>query len=461
MNVGKSKKVKNNSANAMPIFHKDKLFISYSNLDFITVVNSYNKSDMKQKLILNEKNVLNPRTEYHDIFASDMPYSNLINYRDNIIENIDNEFISTPAAKEIASSNNSINTDAKKILIIRELRKKYIKASDEYFAECSIRVSAAQKKAQRAKLKDLSKKMYIFRSEYKKYEKCTLPEDFDINGESKGLWTPSGYYKNYKYTKHVKTEEKDMSDSDEDSDEDSVNRKLDEEINTLVKRKLVEEIKAEPNVEHKWDRNDPSDILNMQDYIAIQNLIMINGSLVPSTLQNNLNRFGYNPNIIQTDHSTGDISNQFTSHNNPASPHILHTRHVNSSSDLQKLSSIKDPMDKVFEAMKLLRWPDKDEHEAKSQYLNNIPNDVWVDIIPTMKKMSDELLGAIHEKMGDLNDMSDDNLNDFLFHIIAKVTNDSNMYLQVLVDPEFCTYLLDQYQPLYTMLKTKFRNLDW
>ena len=72
----------------------------------------------------------------------------------------------------------------------------------------------------------------------------------------------------------------------------------------------------------------------------------------------------------------------------------------------------------------------------------------------TMKILADELMSAIENKTGALSSMSQSDKYDFLFHIIAK---GRDLYFQTSVDPVFCLYLLDNYQPLYSYMKNKLR----
>jgi hypothetical protein len=108
--------------------------------------------------------------------------------------------------------------------------------------------------------------------------------------------------------------------------------------------------------------------------------------------------------------------------------------------------------EQVFDAMTSLAWRDKDEFIMASSALNRVSLTTWQTIYPSMIRLADELFLAIHEKTGALDDAIPDDKYNFLFHIIAK---GEAMYYQSIADPDFCLYLLDQYQPLYTMLKKK------
>lgn len=113
--------------------------------------------------------------------------------------------------------------------------------------------------------------------------------------------------------------------------------------------------------------------------------------------------------------------------------------------------------DQVFDAMTSLAWRDKDEGLMNATSLTRISSVSLASLFPTMKKLADELFLAIHEKTGALDDAEPEDKYNFLFHVIAK---GETMYYSTLADPEFCLYLLDQYQPLYTYMKKKLKIRD-
>lgn len=110
--------------------------------------------------------------------------------------------------------------------------------------------------------------------------------------------------------------------------------------------------------------------------------------------------------------------------------------------------------EQVFNAMLSLNWRDKDEAILTSQALNRVANDVLASAFPTMIGLADNLFLAIRDHTGALDDMETDERYNFLFHVIAK---GNAMYYQTIADPDFCMYLLDQYQPLYTFMKKKLK----
>lgn len=110
--------------------------------------------------------------------------------------------------------------------------------------------------------------------------------------------------------------------------------------------------------------------------------------------------------------------------------------------------------EQVFNAMLSLNWRDKDEAILTSHALNRVANDVLASAFPTMQQLADDLYYAIRDHTGALDDMETDERYNFLFHVIAK---GNAMYYQTIADPDFCMYLLDQYQPLYTFMKKKLK----
>lgn len=138
------------------------------------------------------------------------------------------------------------------------------------------------------------------------------------------------------------------------------------------------------------------------------------------------------------------------------------TSHTNTeekkSSAITNMSTVTPASnDMVFDSMISLGWRDKDEGLMNISALNRIPSDRLLTIFPTMVKMSDDLFIDIHDKTGALDDAEPEDKYNFLFHVIAK---GEAMYCQTIVDPDFCLYLLDQYQPLYTYMKKKLKIRD-
>lgn len=108
----------------------------------------------------------------------------------------------------------------------------------------------------------------------------------------------------------------------------------------------------------------------------------------------------------------------------------------------------------TFELLKKLQWHDRDEFLMTPVVLNKFSDIELRLMFETMKILADELMPAIESKTGALAGMSTSDKYDFLFHIIAK---GRDLYFQTSVDPDFCLYLLDNYQPLYSFMKKKLR----
>ena len=109
-------------------------------------------------------------------------------------------------------------------------------------------------------------------------------------------------------------------------------------------------------------------------------------------------------------------------------------------------------VDDTFNALLSISWRDKDEYKMNDKVLNRVSLNTLIRIFPTMKKLADDLFLAVHEKTGALDDYDVEEKYNFLFHVIAK---GESMYYQSIADPDFCIYLLDNWQPLYTMMKKK------
>ena len=125
--------------------------------------------------------------------------------------------------------------------------------------------------------------------------------------------------------------------------------------------------------------------------------------------------------------------------------------HASDSKSDSKLDSKLDHInaDNIYNYLNLLQWRDKDEQIMTIKNIKKIDKVHINGIINTMKILSIDLRKAIDNKTGALGSMSEEECNNFLFHIIAK---GQQFYFETIADPEFCLYLLDQYQPLYTYL---------
>jgi hypothetical protein len=127
-------------------------------------------------------------------------------------------------------------------------------------------------------------------------------------------------------------------------------------------------------------------------------------------------------------------------------------RHVNTVPTIATSNNIANLQDNVFMTLISLQWRDKDEEIMKPTRLNNIAVSDWIKIFPTMKQLADDLRRCVSDMTGALESMTEEERYNFLFHVIAK---GETMYYQSIADPDFCLYLLDQYQNLYSMIVKK------
>lgn len=130
---------------------------------------------------------------------------------------------------------------------------------------------------------------------------------------------------------------------------------------------------------------------------------------------------------------------------------LLQHEIANSKLSNNKLYSDKD-IDNMFINLASLNWMDKDVNIMNIHVLRKINNDTLFDMYIIMKCLSDNLYGIISPITGALDDMTEENKYNFLFHLLAQ---GKDLYLAVLDEPEFCLYLLDQYQPLYEFMKKR------
>ena len=106
----------------------------------------------------------------------------------------------------------------------------------------------------------------------------------------------------------------------------------------------------------------------------------------------------------------------------------------------------------LFEKLQILRWADKDEVRMTKTSLNKFSEEIISGMYHLMTSMAERLREAIGLKTGVLENMNESGRNNFLFHAIAK---GRDFYYQSLADPEFCLYLVDNWQPLHTYMSEK------
>lgn len=113
-------------------------------------------------------------------------------------------------------------------------------------------------------------------------------------------------------------------------------------------------------------------------------------------------------------------------------------------------------VEEVFTLLSGLMWRDKDEQVMQYKVMNRL-SDRFSQLLPIAMTLADDLFNAIHTTTGALDDIAEEEKYNFLFHIMAK---GEHLYYPSIADPEFCLYLLDQYQPLYSFIKKKFKIRD-
>ncbi len=111
--------------------------------------------------------------------------------------------------------------------------------------------------------------------------------------------------------------------------------------------------------------------------------------------------------------------------------------------------------DNIFEQLEYLRWMDRDEAKMAPAVLNKIPIQQLNEMYTVMLTMAQNLQTALAEHTGVVENMEPTDQKNFLFHVIAK---GKNLYYQSLVDPDFCLYLADNWQPLYSFMKKKLNR---
>lgn len=142
--------------------------------------------------------------------------------------------------------------------------------------------------------------------------------------------------------------------------------------------------------------------------------------------------------------------------------------HINANIDTLPLQVIEESIelarptgsvteDNVFDHLQLLQWRDKDEFKMAISQLNKIPIQTLNEMYPIMQNLAINLRTALAAQTGAIESMSDEDRNNFLFHVIAK---GKELYYQSLCDADFCLYMLDTWQPLYSFMRKKLRRDD-
>ncbi len=114
----------------------------------------------------------------------------------------------------------------------------------------------------------------------------------------------------------------------------------------------------------------------------------------------------------------------------------------------------QNDIDAAFVALQSLHWRDKDEQIMNANVLKRWNDKTLKSTYTVMEKLAEDLYNAVASINGSVDALSDEEKNNFLFHVIAK---GNIMYYQSIAEPGFCLYMLDQYQPLYTYM---FRRIN-
>ncbi len=138
----------------------------------------------------------------------------------------------------------------------------------------------------------------------------------------------------------------------------------------------------------------------------------------------------------------------------PTRVEAIPTNIINESIDLARPAGNVSE-DNIFEHLQLLQWRDKDEFKMAPNNLSRIPLQTLNEMYPIMQQLAVNLRTAIADKTGAVEAMEDADRNNFLFHVMAK---GKDIYYQSLCDPDFCLYLLDNWQPLYTFMCKKLNR---
>jgi len=184
-------------------------------------------------------------------------------------------------------------------------------------------------------------------------------------------------------------------------------------------------------------------------YIEVKKTMMANASVkvtpTPNTSTNSSTTSSTNSSII-----TKKVSNPSTAEVRPPVEEF-------ESDEEETATKVEEAVmteAEVFTQLQNLRWADKDEREMRITNLNPIAIHKLVSMFPIMETLANNLRISLAEKTGVIENMSDNDRNNFLFHVIAK---GKNMYYQSMVDADFCLYLVDNWQPLYTFMSKKIR----
>jgi hypothetical protein len=103
----------------------------------------------------------------------------------------------------------------------------------------------------------------------------------------------------------------------------------------------------------------------------------------------------------------------------------------------------------LFDLISVMQWVDLDERKMSISDVKKIQKTKLKLVFNTMKHFSIKLKNAILTVSNSLESMDEENMYNILFHIIAK---GKTFYHQIIANPDFCLYIFDHYQPLYTYM---------
>lgn len=116
----------------------------------------------------------------------------------------------------------------------------------------------------------------------------------------------------------------------------------------------------------------------------------------------------------------------------------------------------QDEISNVFTQLMVLDWCEKDEGIRNRNTLFRMTKENIAKCFPIMIRLANDLYVAISATTGALAGFTVEERYNFLFHVIAK---GEMMYYQTVDDPEFCLYMLEQYQPLYTYMRKEMKAM--
>lgn len=106
----------------------------------------------------------------------------------------------------------------------------------------------------------------------------------------------------------------------------------------------------------------------------------------------------------------------------------------------------------AYQCLIRLRWQDKSDIVMDyNKFVSMINIDEFRKYLPIMKNCADNLYAAIEKKYPSFGHqfVNDEDRYNFLFHCMTKGEDYVN---RCIIDPDFCTYLVSEYQPMYRFI---------